>query len=204
MDTLADLVLYTGSESIIIFGFLIAYWWGAQRDAMTALVLLLFTVPYNTLLKNCFQVPLPEAIQSTHSFLAFPSGHTHSFVVFWGWLAWTAQRKWAWTTLYLIVLPFFGWSLVQKGFHYPSDVFSAVGFGWLTLGVARCLESRSVSRSFLHWGLFSLAYGMSVLLPMKSYNLHVWPDFLILCGIVSWDSFLARRELPIAEHKCQI
>lgn len=93
-----------------------------------AMVLLTFTLIYNTLLKDIFKVPLYPWL---HEGYAFPSGHMHTAVVFYGWLL--IHSKNSLKIPLLGIIAGVGWALIFERFHDLFDVAGAFLFGIPTL-----------------------------------------------------------------------
>jgi hypothetical protein len=126
-------VLYT---IIILFGLIFT----PYKAAFTRTVLLLsFTIIYNLGLKSIWQIPLLPPLEGW----AFPSGHMHAAVVFWGWLAIEVHRAW-FTKIVLLFLCIISYGLIYYFYHYPIDVVGAAAFGSFSL--------------FLFWILNRLPY----------------------------------------------
>lgn len=92
------------------------------------LLLVSFTLVYNLGLKSIWQVPLLPPLEGW----AFPSGHMHAAVVFWGWLAIEFHRFW-FTGIVLIILSIIAYSLLHYFYHWPIDILAAIIFGSLSL-----------------------------------------------------------------------
>jgi len=103
------------------------------------LFILTFTMIYNTFLKSIWQHPLPAPLEGW----AFPSGHMHCAVVFWGWLAVEYFKTW-FTVMVIFILCLIGYALVYSGYHYPIDVFGALGFGTFSILIYALLKDLSL------------------------------------------------------------
>ena len=101
-----------------------------RRYYYEAMLLLVWTIAYNPWLKSIWKIPLPPTVKSNT--WAFPSGHMHVAMAFFGYLAWNIKSPVV-RGLILFLTIFQGWGLVVNGFHYPIDVMGAIGFGALTI-----------------------------------------------------------------------
>lgn len=106
--------------------------------------LLLFTLILNKVLKAAFHVPLPPALGMDG--FAFPSGHMQISSIFYGGLA-LHLGSWRWRVPLGILLAGIGWSLTYFGYHYWIDVWGALFFASLTLGIQIGLQKRGVRRA---------------------------------------------------------
>jgi membrane-associated phospholipid phosphatase len=93
-----------------------------------ALILTLFTIPYNGFLKSIWQLPLPEPMQGW----GFPSGHTHNLIIFWGWLV-IESKSWFCAFLFLVVAILNSYGILYQGYHYPIDIIAAWSFAAVSL-----------------------------------------------------------------------
>ncbi len=132
---LFDIFLSVTREQSIILIFLLGYIFADKKIFVQALGLLLFTMVYNHFLKDIFQVPLPAPLQG----YALPSGHMHSAAAFLGYLAWQLRSNRALMVTIFAVLLAVGLSLVAKGYHYPLDIFAALGFAGVSIAVSVAL-----------------------------------------------------------------
>lgn len=95
---------------------------------LRTVILVSFTLIYNIGLKSIWQVPLPQPLEGW----AFPSGHMHAAVAFWGWLAIEVHRRW-FTEIVFLILGTVAYSLLYNFYHWPIDVLGAAAFGSLSL-----------------------------------------------------------------------
>jgi membrane-associated phospholipid phosphatase len=92
------------------------------------LLLVTFTMIYNLGLKSIWKIPLPEPLTGW----AFPSGHMHAAVVFYGWLAIEMHKTW-FTEIALFILCIIAYGLLYCGYHWPIDILGSIIFGSFTL-----------------------------------------------------------------------
>lgn len=156
--------------------------------------LLLFTMILNTLLKYFFHVPLMPHLGKG---FAFPSGHMHAAMAFYGWL-FIHYRHPALRSLLLTVLTGIGFSLIYFRYHSLIDVIGAVAFGSLSLFIYYPCTQLSVLRKnppLLGLMLCSLAVPILVFLAQKYFiPPHVWQAFsALLLFSIAW-LVLGRRE----------
>ena len=134
LTTIMKMFTFLGDEEFFLLFLPLAYWlW--RKNVMGRLgMVLLFTFVLNALIKGIFQVPRPELID--HLVKAddwsFPSGHSQSALVLWGWLAYELKDKRAYL-IAGILMTGVGFSRVYLGVHYPSDVLGGYAIGLATL-----------------------------------------------------------------------
>ncbi len=169
--------------SLIIIGLI-----SKKREIFArAAYLLLFTMIYNAYLKSIWQAPLPPPMEGW----AFPSGHMHSAMVFWGWLAIEFRKVWFYEIVFFI-LTLVGYGLIQQGYHYPVDVLASVGFGSLSLTLYALINRLKFFKGHLErlGGLMVLLSGIIILLMIpEARKPHVIKAFCILtlftCSCIS-------------------
>ena len=113
--------------------------WFASVNIVTFLVV--------TFLKNLTAIPRPVgALEWGYS---FPSGHTASYVVFWGtliyWIRTSDKSKWIKDVVYIlgvILIMLVGYSRVYLGEHRPIDVVGGYIIGIIILCVSIFIGSR--------------------------------------------------------------
>lgn len=185
--------------SIVLVGFL------NRHEALfgRTLLILLFTMIYNVYLKSVWQVPLPPPLEGW----AFPSGHMHSAVVFWGALAMQLKRGW-FTLLVCIMLSMSGYGLVYHGYHYPIDIAGAVGFGALTLLIYQFVQKQPFFKEqpYRLGIMLALLAGIFILLtPPEARKLHLWQAFGALLGFTLGWFWLTKqqRQQPVSFNASQ-
>lgn len=129
LDTLARSFLLVTNEYIIVGILALGYMAGGRGLFGRTLLLLLFTMQLNPFLKAIFEVPLHPSLNKEG--FGFPSGHFQSAAVLWLWLAWECRRRVVWLLASVFLLGC-GWALVHFDYHYPVDVWAALGFAILT------------------------------------------------------------------------
>ena len=157
---------------LILIGFLS----GREKIFVHALFLVLFTVTYNLYLKTIFKVPLPPPLEG----FAFPSGHMHSAVIFWGWLALKYPATWARGGI-VLMLTFAGYGLVYEGYHYPIDILGSLAFGSLTLIIYKRLtqiQRFQIQPYLLGVILCLINMGLIFMLPIALRKPPIW----VACG----------------------
>lgn len=88
--------------------------------------------------------PNVQPLSSEASF-GIPSGHAQNAVIFWGQLARSLRRNWAWV-LAILLMALIGLSRLYIGVHFPSDVAA----GWL-VGILLLWLIVRLETPFLHW-----------------------------------------------------
>ncbi len=179
-EQVADYFLFFSYTPLIAGIFLLCLFTRLRRIAVWALSLLFFTMVYNLWLKGIWRMPLPPALNNPG--FAFPSGHMHVTVVFYGAFALALRRQRVVLAGLTLLIVGVGVALVVKGYHYVPDVVAATGFGCLSLGLSKGLASSSFARRRL-W-LMPL---LGTVLAGVVYGFFLWaaPEQQLLLGALS-------------------
>jgi hypothetical protein len=150
---------FLGDEEFFLIFLPFFYWCLDRRTGLSLLVLFLVSAYLNSAAKILADQPRPFEYDSrvksiiTASSGGFPSGHTQSAVVLWGYLAYLYRHKPVWiiTGLFIIGIPL---SRIYLGVHFPTDIFGGyvlglivlVGFLWLYPRMASWLAAAGFGR----------------------------------------------------------
>ncbi|MBS0289154.1 MAG: phosphatase PAP2 family protein [Proteobacteria bacterium] len=183
--------------SIIIVGFI-------RKEAIfgRTLFLLAFTLMYNVFLKSIWQAPLPPPLEGW----AFPSGHMHCAVVFWGWLAYEFHKVWFYE-IAIFILCLVGYGLLYHGFHYPVDILGAFAFGTLSIAIYALLQRLAYFKEKPYRLGFLLAFfGLTLLLllPPEGRKPHMWWAYGTLIGFTLGWRFSFKPNLASLSNKQMI
>jgi len=191
LHIIANLFLTCGREIVlvplIILGFLVL----DRRIFGHATFLLLSAMILNVLLKSIFQIPLSTHLNKIG--YAFPSGHMHSAMVFYGWLLLNTKNSLIKITLGL-VLAGVAFGLIYQQYHDIYDVLGAIIFGGITLLIYFPLsKSKAFANKPFLLGYIMIALSAGIMWYInitESLSNHVWMAFMVLCGFtVSWTIF---------------
>jgi hypothetical protein len=123
-----------GNLEVLVLLLPLAYWLLRRRFFTRFILLLLFTVTFDGLLKEVLQDPRPdpaniigEGLVGTFS---FPSDHVALATAYWSLLAFELQRWWVTVTTIAIILAV-GASRLYMGMHDLDDVPPSIAIGWL-------------------------------------------------------------------------
>lgn len=175
---------------LIIIGFL------TQRNVITkksekgsivwgnACLLILFAMIFNTFLKSIFLIPLNPELGKEG--FAFPSGHMHVSVVFYGWLFRAYPYRWV-RGIILLILAGIGYGLIQQGYHDLIDVVGAVVFGIATLyAFSKVTSFPSIQKNPSRLGLYLIPL-TGLMMGLIEYRIgipfHIQKTFIGLVGI---------------------
>jgi membrane-associated phospholipid phosphatase len=135
-DTLFRLATDLGHHTLyyLVIG---ALFWVADRRRAGVLFLLVIASGYlNTFAKLWVYTPRPDPslvrvldfrpYQSGST--AFPSGHAQGALVFWGYLAWWAGKRWCALTAAVLV-SVISFSRLYVGVHFPIDILGGLAIG---------------------------------------------------------------------------
>jgi len=136
LDHLAVILAYVGGYQVIapvsaVLSF--ALWRRAVLPARFFVIAVLGAAVLNSVMKFAFHRPRPELWPRLlqESGASFPSGHSMysaAFVTALILLAWNTRLRWLALVLGTLFTLIVGWSRVDLGVHYPTDVLA----GWLT------------------------------------------------------------------------
>jgi membrane-associated phospholipid phosphatase len=140
METLAEIILHSNNTfayaTYIIIGLALPF---LRRAVLIGTCLLLISIGINKVLKSLFAVPLLPTVP--HDGFAFPSGHTQSLTVFWGWLLLNFFSPYR-LVYALMFLSANAWAMVLKGYHTPFDIMGGLVAGTALIFAARYLLQR--------------------------------------------------------------
>lgn len=157
--------------------FLSIFYLYSSRAASRLMLIFLFSMLLNAILKYYFAVPLPPHLQPGW---AFPSGHMQAACVLWLWLCWEIKHLWL-NCLALFILTGIGCGLVYFGYHTPFDVVGAIFFSAMILSGYQFILSRlTPPLAILGLVFASMGLGIIYLIPI-SFN-HLWLAFGALLG----------------------
>lgn len=126
-----DLLLLFSREYVFITILTLLYISGYKAQASRVIFVLLFSMVFNGYLKTYFAVPLPAELGDGY---AFPSGHMQMAFGFWGWMMVEFRHRMI-QALCIFALAAVAIGLVGHGYHDWLDVWAAIGFGMITLGL---------------------------------------------------------------------
>lgn len=126
------------------------------RVFWTLICAALVAIAYGRGLKPLFDAARPPAVLPPGSFeligdghrrQSFPSGHSITAAVFFGVLAYYAQRV-RWRLAFILLATAVGLSRIAVGVHWPVDVMAGLAGGALAVVIGAALARRS------HWGIY--------------------------------------------------
>ena len=151
-----------------------------RRDLYSKAACFLFWVMIcNTLLKLLFKVPLFQHLGPGY---AFPSGHMHAASVFYGYMIYKIDNKFA-TVLLTLLLGAMGFSLVYCHFHDWIDVLGAVGFSIAEILLYHILSYHFGDKIVGIIAIVSSIFVIAVLNVISKIEPHVWLAFYAMVGM---------------------
>jgi membrane-associated phospholipid phosphatase len=123
-----------GEEEFFLLLLPLLYWCLDRRTGARLVVLFLLSTYFNGWAKITAGQPRPYQIDSRVRELVdqpgngFPSGHTQSAVVVWGYLASHYRRAWLWGVAILLMI-FIPLSRLYLGVHFPVDLLGGYAIG---------------------------------------------------------------------------
>ncbi|MDR2766359.1 MAG: hypothetical protein LBB63_02760 [Holosporaceae bacterium] len=164
-----------------------------RRDLYAkATCFLFFVMIFNTLLKYMFKVQLLPHLGQGY---AFPSGHMHAAVVFFGYIVCRSERKAVKVALVLLICCL-GFSLVHQRFHDWFDVLGALTFAGAELLIYRYILVNFGEKATAVVALAASLASMVALSVIYKLEFHVWLAFYGLLGTILSLSFIEDAKLP--------
>lgn len=171
---------FMGEEEFFLLLLPLVYWCLDRRTGARLTVAFLLCAYTNAVAKALAAMPRPPEYAPGQvkvlwdaTGYGFPSGHTQSAVVVWGYLAAQARRRWVWI-LAAVMMLFIPLSRIYLGVHFPHDVLGGYIIGavllflylWLEPGAERWLEEKGLA-----WQL-----GVAVVAPLILMLLFLTDD----------------------------
>ena len=159
-----------------------------RKYFIEAIIILLFSMIYNLALKYSFKIPLPEERFGKDAF-AFPSGHMHSVVVFYGWLAFRYKSL---SLNILTAILFLGviFGMLHFQYHGQVDILGAFFFGLILLATYNYLLRKYYK--YIHY-IIPIA---SSILVIYIYLIH---QYIIITS--AWLAFLGVNFMVVVMKK---
>lgn len=163
---------FMGEEEFFLILLPLIYWCLDRRTGARLTVAFLLCAYTNAVAKTLAAQPRPSDYAPDRvktlwgaSGYGFPSGHTQSAVVVWGYLASQVRRRWLWA-LAAVMVVFIPLSRIYLGVHFPHDVLGGYLIGLALLLFYLWLEPKAegwLAERSLSWQL-GLAVGIPLLL----------------------------------------
>lgn len=178
----------------------LVHWLWKPRESHRLVAFLIVSALLNSLLKDTFDDPRPDAAFALDGRVGdsygFPSGHAQLAVVTWGYLAVTAQAAWARLGAAVMILGI-ALSRLYLGVHDLEDVVGGLGLG----GVSLALMVRWQDVLAARWqALGPLRQAAVMLLPLIVAS-FAWPEpdgpgGVLALGAYLFGWWLGARLLP--------
>lgn len=179
---------------LIIIGFLYVN----NRTYGQALIVLLFSLVFNTVLKRYFGIPLNLNLNIEG--FAFPSGHMQSATVFYGWI-YAATNNIRLRIIIIVLLSGISFGLHRFGYHNVYDILAGVSFGVLIIVMfnkltkTKILQKHPYSLGFFVIPLVAASIFYSCYFNNITTQSQTWMFFYILIGFtISWFIFQKQVE----------
>ena len=166
----AQFILLFTNLKIVGLILLWVYFFVDKKTATDTLYLATLSLLVNFSLKIFFKAPLLAGVHSASGF-AFPSGHTQTAVVLYGYL-WIYHRKLF--LPFILILPLIGWAMVHMGYHTYFDVMG----GFIAAFILLFAYTKFIATRV--WLKFVLPI---VLLGWIYYAHHLIPFVYYVCAI---------------------
>lgn len=165
---------FMGEEEFFLILLPLIYWCLDRQTGARLTIAFLLCAYTNAVVKTLAAQPRPPDYAPGRvktlweaSGYGFPSGHTQSAVVVWGYLASQVRRRWLWALAAVMVL-FIPLSRIYLGVHFPHDVLGGYLIGLALLVLYLWLEPKAeawLAERSLPWQL-GLAVGIPLLLVL--------------------------------------
>ncbi|MDI7276151.1 MAG: phosphatase PAP2 family protein, partial [Anaerolineae bacterium] len=176
-DAFFRLITLLGDEKFFLLFLPLVFWCFDKRLGLRLAVLVLLSDTVNLWLKWACGLPRPPAPPvfriAEETGPGFPSGHTQSVTVAFGYLASQLQR-WRVHILAAVLVFLVALSRIYLGVHYPHDVLGGLVIGYLIL----LLFVRTGPLAERRWASWTrgLRYGVAVGVPLVLLALSPSPD----------------------------
>ena len=176
-------ITWLGYKDFLFLFVPFCYWFFDRKIFSTFTLFVFISALLNSFLKDLFQDPRPESIESIDPFLVgldpsygFPSGHAQLAVVIWGFILLRSKNNFI-KILCLFLIASISFSRIYLGVHDIADVISGIIFGIVSIILLEQLLSdrgkwlRELNKTwhfFIYIILFFLTY---VFWPLEENSL---------------------------------
>ena len=168
LDYFFILLSFLGSVPVYILLLMVLYWNVDKRFGFRLTVLMLFSLAFNSFLKDTFRFARPigqPGIRSIYLSSAggysFPSGHSQGAATFYPYL-WRRRPSRALKYTGVAAILLIGFSRLYLGVHWPQDVLAAYLTGFILVWAFQQIDQRLFK---LAWPL-AAKLSLSILLPL--------------------------------------
>lgn len=188
MNEIATFFLSFINASVLIPLIIGGYIWLGRPLFFHALCLLLLSILFNYALKITFQIPFSPTLGKPG--FAFPSGHMHAAVAFYGWLMHRASNSLGRAAL-VGLLAGIGFSLFYRGYHNYIDIIGALFFGTFLLSAYIALDQKQQG---LRWFVISFSSMLMIYIALQHSLIdYLWIVYFLLLAITLSEKPLAPR-----------
>jgi membrane-associated phospholipid phosphatase len=179
LDAFFRAITFLGNEQFYLVLPPLLYWCLDRRLGTRLIVLFLLSSYLDQDLKDLFKVPRPfiRAPDRVRQLVAleepitycFPSGHSQSTAVVWGYLATQVRKRWMWIVAFIVPC-LVGLSRIYLGVHYPMAVLG----GW-SIGVLLVLLGLWLLPATAKWlarGGLSAQLPLAFAVPLALFLIH--------------------------------
>lgn len=185
LDFFYAFLLFYANTSFLVAIVAISYFTVDRTRFAFMAISMSFVMIFNQWLKSRFQIPInPELLSPGW---AYPSGHTHMNIVFWGMLIMLSRKLWLIpVAITALTASFFG--MVHFRFHNWDDIYGGVCFGMASLLVMFLIYKRLHNNLTLFGFLAITAYACLYFLALpempSGYYGWLWNGFGIISAVV--------------------
>ncbi|NRB10609.1 MAG: phosphatase PAP2 family protein [Rickettsiaceae bacterium] len=197
LDHIAGFILHFSHDVIIIPLLILGYIWLNPKIFFHAICLILLSMITNFVLKQIFQIPLPEGHINQETY-AFPSGHMQSAIVLYGWLV-IKYRNIIFQFALCGLLTAIAMSLVHFNYHNYTDIVGAVFFAVLLISIYQILLLKKAK--ILKW--LTLIFGTILILYISIIYVipkHLYMAYYVLVGIVLSEALFDNSQIIIENN----
>lgn len=160
-DQLARFFLTINDKNVLIAIAFIGILLGNREKWLRIVLIFAFTLIFKEFLKDIWKAQLPDVVRQTGLDYAFPSGHTITEIIFFGWLMIEFRNR-ALQIILCNLLFLFAVLRLYKGYHYPIDILGAYFIGLGILGANYLLLKVKLFQNLKIYGGFYLFLALLV------------------------------------------
>ncbi|MDR0968193.1 MAG: phosphatase PAP2 family protein [Holosporaceae bacterium] len=191
IDEAANFFLKFGQVSFIVPIIVLGILFGKREDVEKAACFLAFAIIFNNLLKNIFHIPLPPHIAAASPFgarYAFPSGHTHMEVIFYGYFLYKAKDYKVKAALAALLICCAS-SMVHFGFHEWSAIFAGAACAIIEIAAYILVEKKFGEKIA---ALFAISFTLIIICLLYVFyeiDWNTWVGIYFFAGVLAGMKF---------------